>query len=133
MELKGSCHCGSVKFTVKSPHPYPCNLCYCSICRQTAGGGGFAINLGGRHKTLKVAGRKNITVYRARMRDEASGKVTQSTGRRPEKLDFRIAEKWHRDAVFSHFCRRPTPSCPTLGRVYPPFGNHLIGILFAQI
>jgi len=23
MELKGSCHCGSVKFTVPSPQPYP--------------------------------------------------------------------------------------------------------------
>ena len=39
MEIKGSCHCGSVKFTVQSPHPYPFNLCYCSICRKTAGGG----------------------------------------------------------------------------------------------
>lgn len=37
MELKGSCHCGSVKFTVQSPHPYPFNLCYCSICRKTTG------------------------------------------------------------------------------------------------
>ena len=82
MELKGSCHCGSVKFTVRSPHPYPFNLCYCSICRKTAGGGGYAINLSARYKTLKVTGRKNITVYRARMRDEATGKITKSTGRR---------------------------------------------------
>src|SRR3989304_458007 len=82
MELKGSCHCGSVKFTVQSPHPYPFNLCYCSICRKTAGGGGHAINLSGRYKTLKVTGKKNITVYRARMRDEATGKITKSTGRR---------------------------------------------------
>src|SRR3990172_8718284 len=28
------------------------------------------------------AGRKNITVYRARMRDEATGKITKSTARR---------------------------------------------------
>ncbi len=82
MELKGSCHGGSVKFTVQSPHPYPFNLCYCSICRKTAGGGGYAINLSGRYKTLKVTGRKNITVYRARLRDEATGKITKSTGRR---------------------------------------------------
>jgi len=82
MELKGSCHCGSVKFTVQSPHPYPFNLCYCSICRKTAGGGGYAINLSGRYKTLKVTGRKNITVYRAWLRDEATGKITKSTGRR---------------------------------------------------
>ena len=55
MELKGSCHCGSVKFTVQSPHQYPFNLCYCSICRKTAGGGGYAINLNGWYQTLKVA------------------------------------------------------------------------------
>ena len=82
MELKGSCHCGSVKFTVQSPHPYPFNLCYCSICRKTAGGGGYAINLSGRYQTLKVKGRKNISVYRARLRDEATGKIAKSTGRR---------------------------------------------------
>src|SRR3989344_1907042 len=82
MELKGSCQCGSVKFTVQSPHPYPFNLCYCSICRKTAGGGGYAINLSGRYQTLKVKCRKNISVYRARRRDETTGKITKSTGRR---------------------------------------------------
>lgn len=82
MELKGSCHCGSVKFTVPSPHPYPFNLCYCSICRKTAGGGGYAINLSGQYKTLKVRGKKNISVYRARMRDDATGKITRSKGQR---------------------------------------------------
>src|SRR3990172_8718285 len=50
MELKGYCHGGSVKFSVQSPHPYPFNLCYCSICRKTAGGGGYAINLSGQEK-----------------------------------------------------------------------------------
>ena len=46
MLLKGSCHCGAIRFEVESAHPYPYNLCYCSVCRKTAGGGGFAINLG---------------------------------------------------------------------------------------
>ena len=32
-------------------------LCYCSICRKTAGAGGFAINLGADARTLKVEGR----------------------------------------------------------------------------
>ena len=41
MHLEGSCHCGKVRFSVKAPHPYPFNLCYCSICRKTAGGGGL--------------------------------------------------------------------------------------------
>ena len=46
MRLEGSCHCGAVRFTVEAPHPYPFSLCYCSICRKTAGAGGHAINLG---------------------------------------------------------------------------------------
>ena len=46
MHLHGSCHCGAVTFSLNSAHPYPFNICYCSICRKTAGGGGYAINLG---------------------------------------------------------------------------------------
>jgi len=40
--------------------------CYCSICRKTAGGGGYAINLSGDFTTLKVDGEDHITVYQAR-------------------------------------------------------------------
>ncbi len=43
MLLEGSCHCRAVRFSVRSAHPYPFNLCYCSICRKTAGSGGYAI------------------------------------------------------------------------------------------
>ena len=67
MLLKGSCHCGAVTFTVDSPHPYPFNLCYCGICRKTAGAGGFAINLSARFETLEVTGEENIRSYHARM------------------------------------------------------------------
>ncbi|NNE53735.1 MAG: GFA family protein [Sulfitobacter sp.] len=70
MELRGSCHCGAVRFTVEAPHPVPYNLCYCSICRKTAGGGGHAINLGARAASLKVEGRENISTYRATPRME---------------------------------------------------------------
>jgi hypothetical protein len=69
MLLEGSCHCGAVRFSLRSRHPYPFNLCYCSICRKTAGGGGCAINLGGDHATLEVAGREHERVYRAIMRE----------------------------------------------------------------
>ena len=47
MKLEGSCHCGAVHFTVESHTPYPFLRCYCSICRKTAGGGGYAINIMG--------------------------------------------------------------------------------------
>jgi len=80
--LKGSCHCGAVRFEVESPHPYPFNLCYCSICRKTAGGGGFAINLSGRRETLQVEGGDNLHVYNARITDPESGETTVSPGER---------------------------------------------------
>ena len=75
MLLEGSCHCAAVRFRLRTRHPYPFNLCYCSICRKTAGGGGFAINLGGEHASLKVEGREHLRVYRAKLRD-AAGAVT---------------------------------------------------------
>ena len=82
MKLAGSCHCGAVRFTVNSRHPYPFNRCYCSICRKTAGGGGYAINLGAEHSTLEVKGEENLNIYRARIRDDDSGAVKTSKGRR---------------------------------------------------
>jgi hypothetical protein len=80
MQLEGSCHCGSVKFSLESAQPYPFMRCYCSICRKTAGGAGYAINLGGDFNTLKVRGKRYLSVYRAKIR---SGDHTRtSTARR---------------------------------------------------
>jgi len=56
--------------------------CYCSICRKTAGGGGYAINLSGDYRTLRVAGKKNVAVYRALMTSGETGRRTRSSGRR---------------------------------------------------
>ena len=47
MQLKGSCHCGAVKFSLQSDSPVPFMHCYCSICRKTAGSGGYAIRSAG--------------------------------------------------------------------------------------
>jgi hypothetical protein len=69
MLLKASCHCQAVRFSVESREPVPFMRCYCSICRKTAGTGGFAINLGADHATLKVDGMENVSVYRATMLD----------------------------------------------------------------
>jgi len=71
-----------VRFRVESPHPYPFNLCYCSICRKTAGGGGYAINLSGEAGTLIVEGSENIALYRARTTDPETGDVAESPGER---------------------------------------------------
>jgi len=67
MLLKGSCHCGAVRFELKSATPYPYMCCYCAICRKTAGGGGFAVNIMGDAATLKVSGKRDLSVYRARI------------------------------------------------------------------
>ena len=82
MKLEGSCHCGKVRFSVRSPHPYPFNLCYCSICRKTAGGGGFAINLGADKSSLRVKGKKHVGIYRAAITDGGTGKTKKSKARR---------------------------------------------------
>ena len=70
MLLEGSCHCGAVRFRVESETPYPYQACYCSICRKTAGGGGYAINLGADAHTLEVEGGENLLVYNAKLYDE---------------------------------------------------------------
>lgn len=81
MQLEGSCHCGAVSFSVRSRHPYPFNVCYCSICRKTGGGGGYAINLSGDADTLEVEGREHLRVYHAKMREPGEGE-TESPGER---------------------------------------------------
>jgi hypothetical protein len=81
MTLDGSCRCGAVCFSVESHAPYPYQLCYCSICRKTAGGGGFAINLHADAGTLNVTGREAIGVYRASIAGE-NGECEVSSGER---------------------------------------------------
>ena len=63
MRLEGSCHCGAVKFSLEAPSPVPYMRCYCSICRKVAGGGGYAVNLGGDATTLEIEGEAYIRVY----------------------------------------------------------------------
>lgn len=81
LTLDGSCRCGAVRFSVGSHTPYPYQLCYCSICRKTAGGGGFAINIMGDVRTLTVKGRRSVGVYRAKI-DDGGGACDVSTGER---------------------------------------------------
>ncbi|HEU4708177.1 MAG TPA: GFA family protein [Methylophilaceae bacterium] len=69
MHLEGSCHCGAVHFSLESHTPYPYQRCYCSICRKTQGGGGYAINIGGDANSMQVQGREHITIYHAKIRN----------------------------------------------------------------
>jgi hypothetical protein len=82
MHLEGSCHCGDVKFSVESNHPYPFNRCYCSICVKTAGSGGFAINISASSDTLKIHGKEHINKYSAKMIDKKTGEQTTSQAER---------------------------------------------------
>ncbi len=65
MKLEGSCHCGAVRFLLQSNTPMPYQRCYCSICRKTAGGGGYAVNIMGWADSLEVTGREHVTTYHA--------------------------------------------------------------------
>lgn len=80
MLLKGSCHCGAVTSALQSHTPNPYMRCYCSICRKTQGGGGFAINIMGEADTLKVTGKRNVSLYRARIKEGRES--VRSPGRR---------------------------------------------------
>lgn len=82
MKLEGSCACGAISFTVESQHPYPFNICYCSICRKTGGGGGYAINLGADAASLVVSGQDNCAVYQATILDATTGSSEVSTAER---------------------------------------------------
>lgn len=82
MHLEGSCHCGKVKFTVESAEPVPFMRCYCSICRKTAGAGGYAINLGAVARSMKVTGKRFLRIYRARLPGKEHKATHLSTARR---------------------------------------------------
>ncbi|WP_191061509.1 GFA family protein [Geminicoccus harenae] len=54
LTLNGSCRCGAVRFTCQSHTPVPYQRCYCTICRKTAGGGGYAVNLGADADSFRI-------------------------------------------------------------------------------
>jgi len=82
MKLEGSCHCKKVEFSLESNENVPFARCYCSICRKTAGGGGYAINLGGNFNTFKVEGEEHVSVYQAFKTDSTTGERKQSPMKR---------------------------------------------------
>jgi len=82
MQLEGSCCCKAVRFSVESPHPYPFMHCYCSICRKTQGGGGFAINIGALHASLEISGEENVTSFSPMYTNHDTGVFEQSPGQR---------------------------------------------------
>jgi hypothetical protein len=90
VRLEGSCRCGEVRFAMASHTPQPYQLCYCSVCRKTAGGGGYAINLMGVAATLEVFGREELAIYQAELEEVDDNGIC--------RLQTSPAER--------HFCRR---------------------------
>jgi len=80
MNLQGGCRCGAVEFRLDSHTPHPYQRCYCRICRKTAGGGGYAINIMGLAGTLEITGKDAISIYRAEI--ERDGACKTSSGQR---------------------------------------------------
>ena len=79
LKLEGSCRCGAIRFSADSHAPVPFMRCYCSICRKTAGGGGYAINLHADKTTLKVEG--ETAIFHAEIEDD-EGACRVSSGER---------------------------------------------------
>ena len=100
MRLEGSCRCGEVRFAVASHTPQPYQLCYCSICRKTAGGGGYTINLAGVANTLEVLCRASLCIYRAEL----------------EAMDDNGICRLETSPAQRHFCRH----CATALWLYDP-------------
>ena len=80
--LSGSCRCGAVRFSASSQTPVPYQRCYCSICRKTAGGGGYAINIGAQSQSLKIEAADGVMgIFRAEI-EQTDGHCTLSTAER---------------------------------------------------
>ncbi|TLU74024.1 GFA family protein [Lichenicoccus roseus] len=82
LKLEGSCRCGAVHFSMRSHTPQPYQRCYCTICRKTAGGGGYAINLGALTEGMRVEDpHKAIRIFHAEILQE-DGSCERSTAER---------------------------------------------------
>lgn len=123
MTLQGSCRCGAGRFTLQSHTPYPYQLCYCSICRKTAGGGGYAINIMGDHATLAVTGEDKIGVFQAEIQDD-DGSCRISSGQRSFCLSCGTA-LWLWDPTWPELVH-PQASAMDTDLPAPPARTHLM-------
>ncbi len=123
MLLEGSCHCAAVHFSLHSAHPYPYQRCYCSICRKTQGGGGYAINLGGDAASLKVRGRQHISIYHAKLREE--GQRTHTSGAERHFCSLCGSGLWLYDARWPELIH-PFASAIDTPLPVPPEHTHLL-------
>jgi hypothetical protein len=74
---------------------YSYQACYCSICRKTAGGGGYAINLGADANMLEVEGNEHLFVYHAKLYDRGGPDEVPASGKKT-KLEPPTPPAWSR-------------------------------------
>jgi hypothetical protein len=82
MNIKGSCYCGEVKFSVISHTPYPYMRCYCSLCRKTSGSGGYGINIMAQADSLSVQGQDKLVFHHGMQHDSETDELIPSQGKR---------------------------------------------------
>ena len=114
MHLQGSCRCGAVTFSCDAYAPVPYLRCYCSICRKTDGGGGYAVNLGAHAGSLKVTGSENVSTFRAMIDDRqspAERRFCRSCGTALWVWDLRWPELLH---PFASAIDTPLPAPPQI-------------------
>ena len=71
MMIQGSCHCGKFRYSATTRTPYPYMRCYCTICRKTAGGGGYGINIMADANTLSLECDHSPPYFQARIQDDS--------------------------------------------------------------
>ena len=86
---EASCRGGEVRLAVPPPTPQPSQLCDGAIGRKTAGGGGYAINLGAIAGSLEVLGRESLAIWRAEL----------------ERMDDNGISRLETSPAQRHFCR----------------------------
>jgi len=57
--------------------------CYCTVCRKTAGGGGYAINIMAKANTFRIVGEEHLAFHQAQTEGETNpGKLVTSPAKR---------------------------------------------------
>jgi len=84
--LKGSCHCGRVKYSVESHCPYPFMICHCQACTKMLGFYGNTISAD--YKTFKVDGMEHVKIYQAVIEKVEQHGKTPEDGLSPGKRHF---------------------------------------------
>ncbi|WP_237478035.1 GFA family protein [Lichenibacterium dinghuense] len=124
LRLEGSCHCGAVRFALDSHTPQPYQRCYCTVCRKTAGGGGFAINIMGVAASLAVEDPDGARrVYRAEFVDAAGERFTSSAER--SFCSLCAAALWLWDPRWPELIH-PFASAVDTALPVPPEGTHIL-------